>query len=164
MRKALQLPLQVQATYARLLHCPIPLLSKVASASHVIPYPPLPCVVCLGRPLSQNVDWRQQRHWSCNNNVHPSRRGTYDGISMHPYETVRAAHARVWGITVIMLCVRNLERDQGARAFVFHFAPTTVGFGHTLCFPAPPVQLSKCFCSYPVSCVQAIAFLTKLLF
>ena len=27
-------------------------------------------------------------NWNCNNNVHPSRHGTYDGISMHPYETM----------------------------------------------------------------------------
>lgn len=35
-----------------------------------------------------SVDWRQRRHWNCNNNAHPSRHGTYDGISMHPFETV----------------------------------------------------------------------------
>ena len=35
-----------------------------------------------------STDWRDQRHWRCNNNVHPSRHGTYDGISMHPFETV----------------------------------------------------------------------------
>jgi hypothetical protein len=34
------------------------------------------------------VDWRDRRHWRCNNNVHPSRHGTYDGITMHPYETL----------------------------------------------------------------------------
>lgn len=34
------------------------------------------------------VDWRDRRHWRCNNNVHPSRHGTYDGITMHPFETV----------------------------------------------------------------------------
>ncbi|CAL8465839.1 g5375 [Coccomyxa elongata] len=34
------------------------------------------------------VDWRDESHWHCNNNTHPSRRGTYDGISMHPFETV----------------------------------------------------------------------------
>ena len=36
----------------------------------------------------RQVDWRQQRHWRCNDNVHPSRHGTYDQISMHPFETV----------------------------------------------------------------------------
>ena len=35
-----------------------------------------------------STDWREKRHWHCNNNVHPSRHGTYDGISMHPFETV----------------------------------------------------------------------------
>lgn len=34
------------------------------------------------------MDWREQSHWGCNNNAHPSRHGTYDGISMHPFETV----------------------------------------------------------------------------
>ena len=34
------------------------------------------------------TDWRKKRHWHCNNNVHPSRHGTYDGISMHPFETM----------------------------------------------------------------------------
>ncbi len=34
------------------------------------------------------MDWRDRRHWRCNNNVHPSRHGTYDEISMHPYETI----------------------------------------------------------------------------
>lgn len=36
----------------------------------------------------KKVDWRDERHWHCNNNVHPSRHGTYDTISMHPFETV----------------------------------------------------------------------------
>ena len=35
-----------------------------------------------------STDWREKRHWHCNNNVHPSRHGTYDGISMHPFETM----------------------------------------------------------------------------
>ncbi|BDA51679.1 hypothetical protein COCOBI_19-2350 [Coccomyxa sp. Obi] len=34
------------------------------------------------------VDWSKQEHWRCNNNTHPSRHGTYDGITMHPFETV----------------------------------------------------------------------------
>ena len=37
---------------------------------------------------SRDVDWREQQHWNCNNNVHPSRHGTYDHITMHPYETL----------------------------------------------------------------------------
>jgi hypothetical protein len=43
------------------------------------------------------TDWRQQRHWRCNDNVHPSRAGTYDGISFHPYETVGC---RFWGYII----------------------------------------------------------------
>ncbi|GAX85977.1 hypothetical protein CEUSTIGMA_g13393.t1 [Chlamydomonas eustigma] len=37
---------------------------------------------------SQDVDWRDPIHWKCNDNVHPSRHGTYDGISLNPIETV----------------------------------------------------------------------------
>ena len=35
-----------------------------------------------------DVDWLDPQHWGCNGNAHPSRHGTYDGISMHPFETV----------------------------------------------------------------------------
>ncbi|PSC69296.1 hypothetical protein C2E20_7243 [Micractinium conductrix] len=38
--------------------------------------------------MYRGVDWRDRRHWRCNNNVHPSRHGTYSGITMHPFETV----------------------------------------------------------------------------
>jgi hypothetical protein len=34
------------------------------------------------------TDWRDDKHWSCNDCVHPSRSGTYDDITMHPFETV----------------------------------------------------------------------------
>ena len=34
------------------------------------------------------IEWSEERHWRCNNNAHPSRHGTYDGITMHPFETV----------------------------------------------------------------------------
>ena len=40
------------------------------------------------RARTQGLDWRDDKHWSCNDNVHPSRHGTYDGITMHPFETV----------------------------------------------------------------------------
>lgn len=36
----------------------------------------------------EDIDWRDSRHWRCNNNVHPSRHGTYDSITMHPFEVV----------------------------------------------------------------------------
>ena len=42
------------------------------------------------RRYPHGVEWAEDRHWRCNNNAHPSRHGTYDGISMHPFETVRA--------------------------------------------------------------------------
>lgn len=38
--------------------------------------------------LCTQTDWRQPEHWQCNNNVHPSRHGTYDGVDQHPYETI----------------------------------------------------------------------------
>ncbi len=50
---------------------------------------------CLGLHtllLALQVDWRDKRHWRCNNNVHPSRHGTYAGITMHPFETVSGVH------------------------------------------------------------------------
>jgi hypothetical protein len=34
----------------------------------------------------KDVDWKDTTHWRCNNNVHPSRDGTYDGVSQHPLE------------------------------------------------------------------------------
>jgi hypothetical protein len=37
---------------------------------------------------SDEVDWSDQRNWKCNNNVHPTRRGSYDGISVHPFEVI----------------------------------------------------------------------------
>lgn len=46
------------------------------------------CHECHPLIQPQDVDWRQQRHWACNNHVHPSRHGTYDGVSFHPFETV----------------------------------------------------------------------------
>ena len=58
------------------------------------------CILCLvGQPAGSHVlgdacryavdtDWRDQSNWACNDNVHPSRRGTYDGISLHLYETI----------------------------------------------------------------------------
>ena len=35
-----------------------------------------------------DVEWGDPQHWGCNGNAHPSRHGTYDGIAMHPFETV----------------------------------------------------------------------------
>lgn len=41
-----------------------------------------------------NVDWMDKKNWSQNNNKHPSRAGTYDGISIHPFEVV--FHKMYW--------------------------------------------------------------------
>jgi len=46
----------------------------------------------------RGTDWRDRAHWSCNDNVHPSRAGTYGGISFHPYETVRGWGRGVFGV------------------------------------------------------------------
>lgn len=35
-----------------------------------------------------DVNWSNASHWHCNNNVHPSREQTYDGVSQHPLELV----------------------------------------------------------------------------
>ena len=36
----------------------------------------------------RDIDWRDRQHWNCNDNVHPSRHGTYNHMTMHPLETV----------------------------------------------------------------------------
>lgn len=36
----------------------------------------------------QGIDWRDQRHWTINNNRHPSRRDSFFGQSVDPYEVV----------------------------------------------------------------------------
>lgn len=35
-----------------------------------------------------NVDWRDHKHYACNDNVYPSRHGSYEAIDMHPFETL----------------------------------------------------------------------------
>ncbi len=49
----------------------------------------LTCMPPAFRLAPQGIDWSDLHHWGCNDNVHPSREGTYDSISFHPYETVR---------------------------------------------------------------------------
>lgn len=44
----------------------------------------------------KGINWRDEEHWNCNNNVHPSRIGMYDGISQHPLETVFIKSS--WGV------------------------------------------------------------------
>lgn len=36
----------------------------------------------------QGVDWTNRSNWGCNDNEHPSRSGTYFGVTQHPLETV----------------------------------------------------------------------------
>ncbi|KIZ07406.1 hypothetical protein MNEG_0542 [Monoraphidium neglectum] len=45
-------------------------------------------VATLMARYAPGTDWRDEANWGCNDNVHPSRAGTYGGISFHPYETV----------------------------------------------------------------------------
>jgi hypothetical protein len=43
------------------------------------------------------IDWRKKENWNCNNNVHPTRRGSYDdGMSVHPLEVV--FHKPIWDL------------------------------------------------------------------
>lgn len=44
----------------------------------------------------KGINWRDKANWKCNNNVHPSRVGMYDGISQHPLETVFIKSS--WGV------------------------------------------------------------------
>merc|ERR1711865_323224 len=36
----------------------------------------------------QEMDWTNRSNWGCNDNEHPSRSGTYFGVTQHPLETV----------------------------------------------------------------------------
>ena len=45
-------------------------------------------IATLMSKYQKGTDWRSIIHWNCNDNVHPSRPGTYDGISLHPFETI----------------------------------------------------------------------------
>ena len=47
---------------------------------------------------------RDKINWLCNNNVHPSRHGTYDGISFHPFETIFVKSS------ILMARVRSLHK------------------------------------------------------
>lgn len=42
----------------------------------------------------QGLDWRSPENWKLNECIHPSREGTYGGISIHPFEVV--FHKPVW--------------------------------------------------------------------
>ena len=43
-----------------------------------------------------DTDWSQPKHWHCNNNAHPSRQGTYGGVSQHPFEILFVKAS--WGV------------------------------------------------------------------
>jgi hypothetical protein len=43
----------------------------------------------------EGIDWSDHTNWHCNNYKHPSRRDTYFGISIHPFEVV--FHKVTWG-------------------------------------------------------------------
>ena len=34
----------------------------------------------------QDTDWMDEKNWHCNNSAHPSRHGSYDSITVHPFE------------------------------------------------------------------------------
>lgn len=52
---------------------------------------------------ASGIDWTNQTHWTCNDNMHPTRRGSYGGISMHPFETV---------FVKLSWCVRSAEIER----------------------------------------------------
>lgn len=62
-------------------------------------------VAALMARYARGTDWRDERHWGCNDNAHPSRQGTYAGISQHPFETVRALCGAVCVVAVLWLDV-----------------------------------------------------------
>lgn len=44
-----------------------------------------------------DVDWRAPANWDCNNNIHPTRNGTYGaGMSVHPLEVVFHKPSWMW--------------------------------------------------------------------
>lgn len=44
-----------------------------------------------------HIDWRSSANWDCNNNVHPTRNGTYGaGMSVHPLEVVFHKPSWMW--------------------------------------------------------------------
>ena len=88
------------------------------------------------------MDWGDKSNWNCNNNVHPSRHGTYDGISMHPYETVfvkaswHVGHPFIdkyaeWAIAQVGAC------DGGVRAL-----GEALGWNFRVFFPGSSVSLA----------------------
>lgn len=68
----------------------VSIVASNMSASSLLWNNPCPGLLTCQRfnRYSRRTDWRDVRNWKCNNNVHPSRHGTYDGVSMHPFETV----------------------------------------------------------------------------
>eukprot|EP00201_Polytomella_parva_P002607 CAMPEP_0175078634 /NCGR_PEP_ID=MMETSP0052_2-20121109/24263_1 /TAXON_ID=51329 ORGANISM="Polytomella parva, Strain SAG 63-3" /NCGR_SAMPLE_ID=MMETSP0052_2 /ASSEMBLY_ACC=CAM_ASM_000194 /LENGTH=192 /DNA_ID=CAMNT_0016348649 /DNA_START=635 /DNA_END=1213 /DNA_ORIENTATION=+ len=65
--------------------------------------------------------WSNREHWKCNNNVHPSRHGTYGGISLHPYETVFTMNS--WHVGDVYTSrygkwvLQHLEGNHGTHGF-----------------------------------------------
>lgn len=51
------------------------------------------------------VNWLDQRNWNCNNNTHPSRHGTYAGMSMHPMEVRQSQTLFSLGWVAVTGCV-----------------------------------------------------------
>lgn len=43
-----------------------------------------------------DTDWSQPGNWNCNDNAHPSRQGTYGGVSQHPFEILFVKAS--WGV------------------------------------------------------------------
>eukprot|EP00201_Polytomella_parva_P008370 CAMPEP_0175065080 /NCGR_PEP_ID=MMETSP0052_2-20121109/15708_1 /TAXON_ID=51329 ORGANISM="Polytomella parva, Strain SAG 63-3" /NCGR_SAMPLE_ID=MMETSP0052_2 /ASSEMBLY_ACC=CAM_ASM_000194 /LENGTH=313 /DNA_ID=CAMNT_0016331539 /DNA_START=247 /DNA_END=1185 /DNA_ORIENTATION=+ len=65
--------------------------------------------------------WSNKDNWNCNNNIHPSRHGTYGGLSFHPYETVFVKSS--WHVGDVYTSryskwfLQHLEGDPGTEGY-----------------------------------------------
>jgi len=55
----------------------------------------------------QGVNWTDRSNWNCNNHIHPTRAHSYEGITMHPLETV--FHKRSWTDSKLQVLPRYMD-------------------------------------------------------
>lgn len=79
-------------------------------------------VATLMSKYAKDIDWTNPQHWHCNNNVHPSRHATYDGISFHPYETIFVKSSwHVSDVYTSRYSIWQLEQVVGGSGTEGHF-------------------------------------------
>lgn len=104
--------------------------------------------------MYRGVDWHDKANWNCNANVHPSRHGTYDGISMSPYETVFLKSSWHVGIPFADKYAVWLSRQLLGQATT-HGSFNNEMYRYAVQCAAHPLRLeyhryrSKCSCSIP---------------